>query len=51
MVAEGVETESELDKVTELDCDEAQGFVFAKPLTEEVVAGLLAGQPGSALTA
>ncbi len=51
VVAEGVETESELRKVTELDCDEVQGFVFAKPLTAEVVAGLLAGQTGSALTA
>ena len=51
VVAEGVETEPELFKLTELGCDEAQGFLFAKPLTAEAVTALLAGQPGNALTA
>jgi EAL domain-containing protein (putative c-di-GMP-specific phosphodiesterase class I) len=51
VVAEGVETESELRKVTEMECDEAQGFLFARPLTAVAVSGLLASQPGSALSA
>ena len=50
VVAEGVETEPELRRVLEVDCDEAQGFLFAKPLTAEDVAGLLACKDAALLT-
>lgn len=32
VVAEGVETDSCLEKLTALSCDQAQGFLFSKPL-------------------
>jgi diguanylate cyclase (GGDEF)-like protein len=32
VVAEGVETESELEMLRELGCDEGQGYLFAKPM-------------------
>lgn len=50
VVAEGVETEPELRRVLEVECDEAQGFLFAKPLTAEDVAGLLARKDAALLT-
>ncbi|MEP6939532.1 MAG: EAL domain-containing protein [Rudaea sp.] len=31
IVAEGVETQSELDKLTALDCDNAQGYLIGRP--------------------
>jgi diguanylate cyclase (GGDEF)-like protein len=44
VVAEGVETKSQFDKLKELDCDEIQGYLFARPLTaadfESFVQGL-----------
>ncbi len=35
VVAEGVETVSQLDKLKSLDCDEMQGFLLGQPLTSE----------------
>jgi EAL domain-containing protein (putative c-di-GMP-specific phosphodiesterase class I) len=35
LVAEGVETEEDLRRLAELDCDYIQGFYFSRPLTEE----------------
>ncbi|SFB02338.1 diguanylate cyclase (GGDEF) domain-containing protein [Collimonas sp. OK607] len=35
VVAEGVETEAQLVKLTALGCDQAQGFLLAKPLPAE----------------
>jgi diguanylate cyclase (GGDEF)-like protein len=32
VIAEGVETQSHLDKLTQLGCDRAQGYFFSKPL-------------------
>jgi EAL domain-containing protein (putative c-di-GMP-specific phosphodiesterase class I) len=38
VVAEGVETERQRDLLVELDCDELQGYLFAKPMAAEQLA-------------
>jgi len=35
VIAEGVEKKEQLDKLIELECDEIQGYYFAKPVDEE----------------
>ena len=35
VIAEGVETKVQLDHLRRLDCDDAQGFLFCKPLSVE----------------
>ena len=35
VIAEGVETKTQLDHLRRLDCDDAQGFLFCKPLSVE----------------
>jgi len=35
VIAEGVEKRSHLEMLAKLKCDEAQGYLFAKPLFEE----------------
>ena len=42
VVAEGVETEEQLRKVVDMECDNAQGFFFARPLSSEMMGCLLA---------
>jgi EAL domain-containing protein (putative c-di-GMP-specific phosphodiesterase class I) len=42
VVAEGVETEEQLREVADMDCDNAQGFFFARPLRSEMMGRLLA---------
>ena len=37
VVAEGVETERQLESLVSLDCDRAQGFLFARPGPPEAV--------------
>ena len=44
VVAEGVETEEQLRKVVDMDCDSAQGFLLARPLTSEMMGHLLASR-------
>lgn len=43
VLAEGVETEAQLDALIALECDEVQGFFFARPLPAEQLPAHLAG--------
>ncbi|MGB5397172.1 MAG: EAL domain-containing protein [Gammaproteobacteria bacterium] len=45
VVAEGVETQAQLDYLRSIDCHEAQGFLFGKPLPSDVIAQLLIQEP------
>jgi diguanylate cyclase (GGDEF)-like protein/PAS domain S-box-containing protein len=42
VIAEGVETEEQFERLREMGCDMAQGHLFSEPLTAEGVADLLA---------
>jgi len=44
VVAEGIETNEQLDELTSLGCDVAQGFLFAHPLPAKTVAELRRGR-------
>jgi EAL domain-containing protein (putative c-di-GMP-specific phosphodiesterase class I) len=48
IVAEGVETDHEADILMDLDCDELQGYLIAKPMPAQDVQGFLKGQVGPA---
>jgi diguanylate cyclase (GGDEF)-like protein/PAS domain S-box-containing protein len=41
VVGEGIETRHQLDTLAELDCDQGQGFLFARPLPPEAVVALV----------
>jgi diguanylate cyclase (GGDEF)-like protein/PAS domain S-box-containing protein len=41
VVGEGIETSHQLEALAELDCDQGQGFLFARPLLPETVATLV----------
>jgi EAL domain-containing protein (putative c-di-GMP-specific phosphodiesterase class I) len=41
VVAEGVETASQLDKLKDMMCDEMQGFLLGRPLTADAFSALL----------
>ncbi len=51
VVAEGVETSEQLRKVMDMDCDNAQGFFLARPLTSDVMSRLLADRLSAAVGA
>jgi EAL domain-containing protein (putative c-di-GMP-specific phosphodiesterase class I) len=44
VVAEGIESRGQLEKLRELGCDFGQGFLFARPLPIEEAHGLLLGE-------
>jgi diguanylate cyclase (GGDEF)-like protein/PAS domain S-box-containing protein len=50
-IAEGVETERQLEMVRSLGCTEMQGFVFSPPRPASEIARLLASPPSSAASA
>jgi EAL domain-containing protein (putative c-di-GMP-specific phosphodiesterase class I) len=41
VVAEGVETERQESLLAGLGCDQAQGFLFGRPMTEQSIVGRL----------
>jgi EAL domain-containing protein (putative c-di-GMP-specific phosphodiesterase class I) len=47
VVAEGVETETQLDHLAVLDCDQMQGFLWSKPLPAMAFQQLLKGLSGT----
>ncbi len=50
VVAEGVETTEQMERLRALGCELGQGYLFAKPLPAEEVEGLLAGARNASLT-
>ena len=48
VIAEGVETQAQLDRLTAEGCSYVQGYLISKPLPEELVALYLAGTPKKA---
>ena len=45
VIAEGVESQAQLEYLREIDCCEAQGFLFGKPLPSNVISQLLIQEP------
>ena len=48
VVAEGAETEAEIMEVTEAGCEYAQGFVFGRPMTAQMVQQMIRRRPAVA---
>ena len=47
VVAEGVESQTQLEYLREIDCSEAQGYLFGKPLPPNIISQLLIQEPYS----
>ena len=50
-VAEGIESEEQLASMRELDCDLAQGFLFARPVPAAELGEMLAANTGTKTSA
>jgi len=50
VVAEGVETEAQRDILLTLDCDEMQGYLFARPMTPAALLEMARSTPGEGRT-
>ena len=48
VIAEGVETQSQVDFLRENNCHEIQGYYFSKPVPAPAIEAMLAGQVGQA---
>jgi diguanylate cyclase (GGDEF)-like protein len=48
VVAEGVESQEQLDTLWQLGCDQSQGYLHSKPLPAQQFAALLKANPGQA---
>ncbi|HET8785085.1 MAG TPA: EAL domain-containing protein, partial [Candidatus Limnocylindrales bacterium] len=48
VVAEGIETEAQADKLRELGCDLGQGFLFSRPVAADQTLALLRDRPRAA---
>lgn len=51
IIAEGVEDQAQMSRVSDLQCDESQGFLLAMPMTADRVLNLLQSAPLEALNA
>jgi diguanylate cyclase (GGDEF)-like protein len=51
VIAEAVETAEQLDDLCNMKCDEAQGYLFARPMSSDQVGALLARQPAGPVPA
>ena len=50
VVAEGIETEEQADRLRELGCDLGQGYLFSRPVPAEQTAVLLGSMPAATVT-
>jgi EAL domain-containing protein (putative c-di-GMP-specific phosphodiesterase class I) len=48
VIAEGVETQAQVDFLRENGCDEVQGYYFSRPVTPAEIGAMLAAQPSVA---
>ncbi|SFF61869.1 putative bifunctional diguanylate cyclase/phosphodiesterase [Blastococcus tunisiensis] len=44
VIAEGIETDEVLDRLTQLGCDEAQGYLISKPVAPDALEGWMAAR-------